>query len=135
MVLRSGRIAPNRHVRTIKQIRPFDRQKVRSDGECRQRVFARIIFKLPDLPSQPNSISEMAESFTKVILDAVEPEVPPPPRRMHKLGWCETAETTASFTIAWDAREDPRRFMCANPREKNRLEYAEDVVRESGRSH
>ena len=56
-------------------------QKFRSDGDCRQRVVARIISKLPDLPLQPNSISEMAESFTKVILDAVEAEVPPPPRR------------------------------------------------------
>ena len=31
MVRLSGRFAPNRHVRTIKQIRPFDRQKFRSD--------------------------------------------------------------------------------------------------------
>ena len=42
------------------------------------RVVARIISKLPGLPLQPNSISEIAESFTKVILDAVEIEVAPP---------------------------------------------------------
>ena len=71
MVRLSGRIAPNRRIRTKKQIQPFDRQKFRSDGDCRQRVVARIISKLPDLPLQPKSISEMAESFTKVILDAV----------------------------------------------------------------
>ena len=79
---------------------------------------------------QPNSISEMAESFTKVILDAVEAEVPPPPRRRHKLGWCETAETSAAFTIARNAREVARRFMRVNPRD-NRVEDAEDSVRES----
>ena len=65
-----------------------------------------------------NSISEMAESFTKVVVHAVEAELPPPPRRTHNLGWCETAETTAAFTIAWDAREDARRFMLPNPRDK-----------------
>ena len=72
----------------------------------------------------------MAESLTKVILDAVEAEVPPPPRRTHKLGWCETAETSAAFTIAWNAREDARRFMRVNPRD-NRVEDAEDGVCES----
>ena len=60
----------------------------------------------------------MAESFTKVILDAVEAEVPAPPRRTHKLGWRETAETSATFTIAWNAREDARRFMRVNPRDR-----------------
>ena len=101
-----------------KQIQTFDRQKFRSDGDCRQRVFARIISKLPNLPLQPNSISEKDQSFTKVILDAVEAEVPPLPRRTHKLGWCETAETSAAFTIASDTREDARRFMRVNPRDK-----------------
>ena len=60
-------------------------------------------------------ISEMAESFTKVILDAVEAEVAPPPRRTHKVGWCET---TAAFTNEWDAREDARRFIRVNPRHR-----------------
>ena len=105
-------------LRTKKQNQPFDRQKFRSDGDCRQRVVARIISKLPDLPLQPNSISEMAESFTKVILDTVEAEVPPPPRRTDKLGWCETAETSAAFPIAWNVREDERRFMRVNPRDR-----------------
>ena len=82
-------------------------------------MVARIIPKRPDLPLQPNSISEMAESFNNVILDAVEAEVPPSPRCTHKLGWCETAETSATFTIAWDAREDARRFMRVNPRDKS----------------
>ena len=101
-----------------KQIQPFDRQKFRFDGDCRQRVVARIISKLPDLPLQPNGISEMAESFTKVILDAVEAEVPPPPRRKHKLVRCETAETSEALTIAWNAMEDARRFMRVNPRDR-----------------
>ena len=54
----------------------------------------------------------MAESLAKVVLDAVAKEVPPPPRRTHKLGWRESAETSAAFKVAWDAREDARRFMC-----------------------
>ena len=53
-----------------------------------------------------------------LILDAVEAEVPPPPRRAHKLGWCETAETSAAFTIAWNARKDAGRFMRVNARER-----------------
>ena len=57
MVRLSDCIAPNRRIRPKKQIQPFDRQKLRSDGGCRQRVVARIISKLPDLPLQPNSIS------------------------------------------------------------------------------
>ena len=57
MVRLSGRIAPNRRIRTKKQIQPFDRQKFRSDGDCRQRVVARIMSKLPELPLQPNRIS------------------------------------------------------------------------------
>ena len=36
MVRLSGRIVPDRHVRSKKQIRPFDRQKCRSDRDCRQ---------------------------------------------------------------------------------------------------
>ena len=119
MLLLSGRIAPNRHVPTKNQIRPSDRQEFRSDVDCRQRVVAWIISKLPDLPLQPISISEMVESFTKDIIDSVEPEVPPPPRRTHKLGWCETVETSAAFTIAWDAREEARRFVRVNPRDKS----------------
>ena len=60
----------------------------------------------------------MAESFNFVILDAVEAEVPPPPHRTHKLGWCETAETSSAFTIAWNESEDARRFMRVNPRDR-----------------
>ena len=127
MVRLSGRIAPNRRIRTKKQIQPFDRQKFRSEGDCRQRVDS----KLPDLPLQPNSISEMAESFTKVIIEAVKADVPPPPRRTHKLGCCETAETSAAFTIAWNAREDARRFMRVNPRDRTVYKTLEDGVCES----
>ena len=68
MVRLSGRISPNRRIPTKKQIQPFDLQKLRSDGDCGRRVVARIISKLPDLPLQPNRISEMAESFTKLLL-------------------------------------------------------------------
>ena len=53
----------------------------------------------------------MAESLAKVVLDAVAKELPPSPRRIHKLGWCEPAETSAAFKYAWDARKDRRRFM------------------------
>ena len=115
MVRFSGRIAPNRRIRlrTTKQIQPFDRQEFRSDGDCRQRVVARIISKLPDVPLQPSSISEMAESFTKVILDAVEAEVPPLRCLTHKLGWCETAENSAAFIIAWNARGKMHDDSCA----------------------
>lgn len=111
MVRLSGRFAPNRRVRTKNKIRPFDRQKFRSDGDCRQRVVARVLSKLPFLPSQPKSISEMAESFADAILDAVAKDVPPPPRHSHKPGWCETTETSAAIQLAWDAREDARRVM------------------------
>ena len=77
MVRPSGRTAPNRRIRTNNQIQPFDRQKFRPDGDCRQRVVAQIMSKFPDITLQPSSISEMAESFTKVNLNAVEAEVPP----------------------------------------------------------
>ena len=60
----------------------------------------------------------MAESFTKDFLDAVEAEAPPQPRRTHNLGWCETAETSAAFTVACNAREDARRFLRVNPRDR-----------------
>ena len=71
----------------------------------------RILSNLPFLPSQPNIISEMAESFDDAILDAVAKDVPPPPRHSHKSGWCETAEISAAIQIAWDAREDALRVM------------------------
>ena len=61
------------------------------------------------------------------LLDVVEAEVPLQPRRTPKLGWCEMAETSAAFTIAWNAREDARRFMRINPRD-SRVEDAEDGV-------
>ena len=127
----SGRFAPNRHVRTIKQIRPFDRQNFRSDEDCRQRVVEQILSKLLSLPGQPSSTSEMAESLVKVVLDAVAKEAPLPRRRAHQLGWRDSAETSAGFKVAWDTKEDGQRLMpikrdqtawkthrtaCANPR-------------------
>ena len=113
MVRLSGRIAPNRRIRTNNQIQPFDRQKFRPDGDCRQRVVSQIMSKFPDITLQPSSISEMAESFTKVNLNAVEAEVPPSPRGTHKLGWCETAENSAAFIIAWNARGKMHDDSCA----------------------
>ena len=113
MVCLSGRVAPNRHVQTKKQIRPVDRQKFRSDEDCKQGLVARNISKLTDLPLQPNSISEVAGSFTKGILDAVEAEVPPLRCLTHKLGWCETAENSAAFIIAWNARGKMHDDSCA----------------------
>ena len=90
---------------------PFDRQKFRPDGDRRQREVEQIFSKLPSLPSQSNSLSEMAESLAKVVLDEVTKKVPPPTRRTHKLGWCEPTETAAAFKVVWDAREDARRSM------------------------
>ena len=55
---------------TVKQIRLVDWRKFRSDGDCKQ-VVAQLIFTLRDLPSQPNSTSEMA-AFTKVNLDGTK---------------------------------------------------------------
>ena len=83
MVRLSDRTAPNRRTRRKTQMQPLDLQQFLPDGACRQQVHAAIIFKLPDVPSQPNRISEMAESPTKDILDALEAEVPPPPHRTH----------------------------------------------------
>ena len=51
----------------------------------RQRMVEQILSLLPSLPSQLNSVSEMAVSIAKDVLDAVAEEVPPPPRRTHKL--------------------------------------------------
>ena len=62
-------------------------------------MVARILLEIDLVASQPNSISELAESVADVSLDAVAKEVPPPPRHTHKLGRCETAETVA-ITIA-----------------------------------
>ena len=64
----SGRFTPNRHVRTIKQIRPFNRQKFRSDEDCRHQVVEQILSKLSFLPSQPSSTSETAGSLPKSFL-------------------------------------------------------------------
>ena len=118
MVRLGGRNAPNRLVRPKNQTWYFDRQRFRSGGDRRQRLVARIISKLPDLPLKPNNISDMLESFTEDIFDAVEEKVPPQPRRTHQLGGCETAGTAAAFTIQWDAREDARRLLRANPGDK-----------------
>lgn len=71
MVRLSGRIARDRHGKTEKQTRPFERRKFRSDGACRQRIAARTIPRLLGLPSQPNIISEMAESLAQYIIDVV----------------------------------------------------------------
>ena len=73
----------------------------------------------------------MAESFTKVIVDAVEAKVPPPQRRTHNLGWFETPETSAAF-IAWD----PGRMhddSCALILGERQVEGAEDGVCNSAR--
>ena len=113
-----ARIAPNRRVMTAKITRHFDGQKLKSDGDSRERVVNRFVANLPEQPTQPNTISEMAGSFTKTLLDAVEAEVPPPPRRSPKIGWCESAETLAVFNEARDASDKARRCLCTNPRER-----------------
>ena len=61
----SGHFAPNRYVRAKNIFRPFDRQKLRSHGDYRQRAVARIISKLPFLPSQSNSISRDGRIFCR----------------------------------------------------------------------
>ena len=121
-------VPPQRSYRTQQthrykhQIRPFDRQTFRSHGDCRQRVVARIISKLPDLFLQSNRISEMGELFTNVIRDAVEADIPSLLRCTHKLGWCETAGTSEAFTKELNAREDARRLKRVIPRDKTAWE-------------
>ena len=66
--------------------------------------------------------------YCQIVLDAVEAAVLPPPRRTHKLWWRETAETSAAFTIAWNAREDARRFMRVNSRDRTACKTLEDGV-------
>ena len=113
MVRLSGRIVPNRSIRTKIKVQHFvvsNWRRLQAASSCADDS------KLPDPPLQPNSTSEMAESFTNVVFYAVEEEIPPPPRRTHKRHGCETAETSAVFTV--DAREDARRFMRVNHRDR-----------------
>ena len=75
MVCLSDRMHCAQQTHTYKKTCPaFRPAEVRSDGDCIQRLVARTISKLPDLPLQPNSIPDMAESFTKVTLDTVADE-------------------------------------------------------------
>ena len=60
----------------------------------------------------------MADTFTRILLDAAKAEVPPPPSRNPKHGGCGFAETSAAFTETWDARDKARRRLRINPREK-----------------
>ena len=77
-----------------------------------------IADNLSKQPTQPDIISEMAESCTEILLDSAEAEVPPAPRRNPKLGWCESAETLAALSKTWDARDKARRRLRTKPREK-----------------
>jgi len=76
-----------------------------SDEKCRERVVARVVSTLNHLV-QPRNTSGMVEFYTAAIVDGVEKEVSPPPRRHRRHGWCESAETLAAFILAWTARED-----------------------------
>ena len=66
---------------------------------------------LPSLPPSPIVSPRWPNPSPKSILRQYRKEAPPPPRRTHKVGWCESAETAAAFKVAWDAREDARRSM------------------------
>ena len=50
-----------------------------------------------------------------VILDALKVDIPAEPRRHRKRGWCESAETSDAFEIAWTAREDARKLVRTPP--------------------
>ena len=69
-----------------------------SDEKCRERVVARVVIALNQL-IQPRNTSGMVEFFTTAIVDAVEKEVPPRPRRHRRHGWCQSAETLAAFIL------------------------------------
>lgn len=112
----SGHFASNRQARKTPKGRPFDRKVFMSDGKCRERVVARVVSTL-NQPSQPHNIAGMVTLFTSTIIDAVKVEVPPTPHQPRKRGWCESAETSAAFKIAWSAREDARQHLRAHPRD------------------
>ena len=66
-----------------------------------------------------------------VILDALKVDIPAEPRRHRKRGWCESAETSDAFEIAWTAREDARKLdHPPPPPRKDRAEDIFDGVRE-----
>ena len=60
----------------------------------------------------------MVDLFTTTVIHAVEAEVPPPPRRQSRFGWCESAATSAAFNEAWTATENARQFLHAHPRDR-----------------
>ena len=69
-------------------------------------------------PTQLLSTAGVVDLFATTLADAVEVEVPPPPRRQRKRGWCDPAETSAAFKVAWTAREDARRLLRAHPQDR-----------------
>ena len=86
-------------------------------GECRKRVVARVV-PTHNQPAQPKTVSDIAEVFTMTIIDAVAVEVPAESPRHSKRGWCQSAETSAAFTVAWTEGEDARTLIPTPPRVK-----------------
>ena len=98
----TGHFAPNRQVQKAPRSRQFDRQLFMSDGKCHQRVVARAVSTL-NQPTQPRSSTGAVNLFTTTLIDAAEAEVPSPRRRRER-GWCEPAETSPTFKVAWATR-------------------------------
>ena len=113
----SGHFAPNRQIRRPTKRPEFNRHMFMLGGKCRERVVARVISSLNQL-LQPRNTSGMVEVFTTAILDAVENEVPSPPRRHRRHGWCESAEPLAARIVAWTAREDACQRLRAHLRDQ-----------------
>ena len=127
----SGRFPPNRHARRESKIRPIDRQNFRSDGGCRQRLVARILAtKLPFLPSQPNSISEMAKTFTDDILDAVAKDVPPPTTALSQTRVVRPRGDFSRHTNSMGCEGGCPTSHAHHQEEQSSVEDAEDCVRE-----
>ena len=94
--------------------RQFDRQLCLSDGKYRQLRIASVDSTLKHV--DPRSKTGMADLLTTTLIDAVEADVPPPPRRQRKRGWCGPAETSVAFKITWSIRVVARQLLRANPR-------------------
>ena len=53
-------MAPNNRILVANPIRQFDRQKFRSDGDCRERAVDGIVANFPKQPTQPVSYIELS---------------------------------------------------------------------------
>ena len=120
-----GHFAPNRQRRKASKHREFNRNLFMSDEtlfmtdeKYHQRVAGKVVSIINQL-IDPRNTSGMIEFPTMSSIDAVEKELPRPPRRHRRHGRCEPAEALAAFTLAWAAREDPRLYIRGHPRDRS----------------